>query len=158
MKRNFLTVASLLLMSGMMLVGCGNSGKDSGGGSGGGEGGGSGGDSSTLVLNIYLKKNNENVSWWNNDDAVSYLHTWDEGFAAFTRATFIQTYDENTTLYFTVEFEDAVPTNVLMIRANPSVITETPTSWPSDGVWNQTEDGEVEQDESGNYYVDLTIK
>ena len=128
------------------------------GGSGGGEGGGSGGDSSAKVLNIWLKNNGADVSWWNNDGAVSYLYTWGAGSESFTPATYVEAFDNNATLHFTVEFEDTVPPNALMIRANPSVITETPTSWPSDGVWNQTNDGEVKQDEFGNYYVDLTVK
>ena len=134
------------------------------------------------VVECYLKKNGEDVSWWTSAEAKIYAYAWDgeddpatEGVDETTNhrwfeATFVEAYDEGKTLYYEVQPGTQVPDHILFVRCNPELVATLPTEWPSaeGAVWNQTEDGTVAQkmegeepDQTpvaGRYWVDLAIK
>ena len=118
-------------------------------------------------IECYVKKGTEVVTWWNDAEAVTYAYVWNgtgEGATdqQFLEAEFVEAYDEGKTLYFSVEVA-ALPEHILLIRCNPAVVTTLPTAWPEEGVWNQTNDGDVTQKAEEEqlidaWYADLTIK
>lgn len=132
------------------------------------------------VVEVYLKKGSQKIDWWLGGGANVYAYTWDgindPATADVDETTnhrwfepsFIEAYDENQTLYYEISVGEQVPEHVLFLRCDPAVVASLPTEWPSEGIWNQTVDGNIAQKTQGEgseqtpvpgrYWVDLTIQ
>ncbi|MBE6133620.1 MAG: hypothetical protein E7178_03000 [Erysipelotrichaceae bacterium] len=107
-----------------------------------------------LTIKCYLKKEGENVSWWTSNNAVTYAQVWDVVDEVAKNIQFLEV--KSITLkggdvndnYYEIEIDlgAARPQKILLLRCDPTVVTQTPTSWPSSGVWNQTLDADIDYD------------
>lgn len=107
-----------------------------------------------LTIKCYLKKEGENVSWWTSNNAVTYAQVWDVVDEVAKNIQFLEV--KSITLkggdvndnYYEIEIDlgAARPQKILLLRCDPTVVTLTPTSWPSSGVWNQTLDADINYD------------
>ena len=109
-----------------------------------------------VTVNIYVKKNNENVSWWTDANAYIVAEAVIGGNTVFVEASHVGLIDSGKTQHYRIQVID-LPTTVKMYRCDPSVVTSLPTSAPTSGVWNYTNAGSV-GGTADNNWVDCTIQ
>ena len=109
-----------------------------------------------VTVNVYVKKNNQSVSWWTDANAYIVAEAVVGGETVFIEASHVGLIDSGKTQHYRIQVT-ALPTTVKMYRCDPSVVTSLPTTAPTTGVWNYTNAGTVGGTVDNNW-VDCTIQ
>ncbi len=108
----------------------------------------------SVVVHAYIK-GGSSITWWTSNSAFICAEVEINGVKSIVAVTYVDTYDDGKTIEYTLEVSEQ-PTTVKLFRCNPTIVTELPTSAPSEGVWNSTNAGTVGNN-AGFVYVDLGI-